>query len=241
MATIIQISKIQLRRGPEEDLPGAPSSVNPIILKPGLDIAEMAFSTDTQRIFIGTNPAQGNPNFERTSFPYQNIEVLTEFSTTANQNIYDDQTRDVQSAFIASSTLASTSTWTNVPIPDPDDNTLTTTFQIDLSAAGGANGRIEYFLFDETLSVTTPMRSGVMTISSNPSSTPSLTDDYTSSLPANASGDPVTTYGGVAFMATTVSTSGGNTIILQYQNLSAYNPIMMFRIDRANPASLPVS
>lgn len=234
MATIIQISKIQLRRGPEEDLPGAPTSVNPIVLKPGLDIGEMAFSTDTQRIFIGSNPSQGNPNYQRYLFPFQNVEVLTEFSTIANQAVYDNQTRDVQTAFTASSVLTSTSGWTNVPIPFANDTTLTTAFQIDLLGAGGANARIEYFLYDETASSTTPLRSGMLTVSSTSSGNPSLTDDYTSSLPVG-NGDPVTVYGGIAFMATNVSVNGSNIVVLQYQNQTTHSPIMMFRIDRAIP------
>ena len=59
----IQISKIQLRRGPETDLPIVPwmmaSSGSPRI---------------PARLFIGqATPTDAHPNFDRATLPYQNI------------------------------------------------------------------------------------------------------------------------------------------------------------------------
>jgi hypothetical protein len=76
----IQISQIILRSGPSVDLPGAPTSLTPLAFGPGLEPGEAAFMTDTGRIYIGHDPSQGQPNFQRAVFPYQNIEVLTENS-----------------------------------------------------------------------------------------------------------------------------------------------------------------
>jgi len=88
---IIVISKIQIRRGTESELPGAPTSTNPLTFSDSLDSGEIAFTSDSGRMFIGPDKNVGNPNFQRPVFPYQNIEVLTEFSpknlSLFNQNI----------------------------------------------------------------------------------------------------------------------------------------------------------
>jgi len=77
---IIIVGKVQVRRDPEALLPGAPVSMDPLSFGPGLDVGELGFSTDTGRVFIGHDPSNGNPNFARPVFPYQNVEVLTENS-----------------------------------------------------------------------------------------------------------------------------------------------------------------
>jgi hypothetical protein len=96
----IQISKIQLRRGLEQDLPGAMQAN-------GLDIAEVAFTTDTNRLFIGTDPSTSSlvsavhtvRNVSGGGLPYNNVEILTEFSPT-NQLIFDSEARNIKSAFL---------------------------------------------------------------------------------------------------------------------------------------------
>ena len=80
--TITQITRIQHRRGNESDLPQS------------LGDAELGFTTDTGRLFIGAeyHPIAG----QRAVFPYKNIEILTEYSplgleilkyTNSNHNV----------------------------------------------------------------------------------------------------------------------------------------------------------
>lgn len=62
---VTQISKIQIRRGKKENIPES------------LDSGEMALTTDTGELFIGAPEFEGTKY--RTSYPYENIRVLTEF------------------------------------------------------------------------------------------------------------------------------------------------------------------
>jgi hypothetical protein len=76
---VIQISKIQLRRGLSTDLPGAPTG-SPPVPSPGLDPGELGFATETGQLFIGADTSNFPNSASRVTFPYQNIEVITEFS-----------------------------------------------------------------------------------------------------------------------------------------------------------------
>jgi hypothetical protein len=77
---IVIISKVQVRRGLEVELPGGPITLDPISLSPGLEVGELGFTKDTSRLFIGFEPTPAAPNYLRSVFPYQNVEVLTESS-----------------------------------------------------------------------------------------------------------------------------------------------------------------
>jgi len=94
---IVVTSKIQIRRGTELELPGAPISDNPLTFSDCLDVGEIAFTVDNGRMFIGPDKTVGNANFQRSTYPYQNIEILTELSSTNktlfNRNI-KNQDRD---------------------------------------------------------------------------------------------------------------------------------------------------
>ncbi|NJO62671.1 MAG: hypothetical protein HC836_31905, partial [Richelia sp. RM2_1_2] len=81
---VVQISRIQHRRGLSIDLPN-----------PSLAEGEIGMTIDTGEMFIGA------PNFppivNRTTYPYQNLRILTEFSVrdvlTNLQYVYRDQQR----------------------------------------------------------------------------------------------------------------------------------------------------
>lgn len=118
---VIQISKIQLRRGPQTELPGAPTSLSPLTFADGLDSAEMGFTTDTGRLFIGHEPSVGHANYQRATFPYQNIEVLTENSTDALRAMVGRQMRELgEEAFITAPLGVTGSSW--ISVPDPADS-----------------------------------------------------------------------------------------------------------------------
>ena len=90
---IVIVGKVQVRRDPQANLPGAPVSTSPLVFSDSLDIGEFGYATDTSRLFIGCDPAIGSANYQRTTFPYQNIEVLTEASPT-NQTLFNQFVRD---------------------------------------------------------------------------------------------------------------------------------------------------
>ena len=80
---IINIGMIQqetlyiLPHGKRNELPGAPSIPNdPYTLTDGLISGSMAFTDDTNEFFIGSY--ENSKVWNRTSFPYRNIQVLTE-------------------------------------------------------------------------------------------------------------------------------------------------------------------
>lgn len=68
MANDIQITKILLFRGESANLPVA------------LEPAELAFTTDDGRLFLGLDPGYKGEYGNRLSHPYQNLEVITENS-----------------------------------------------------------------------------------------------------------------------------------------------------------------
>lgn len=103
---IIVISKIQVRRGLESELST-------------LDVGELAMTTDTGRMFMGHDPSVGNPNFDRTVFPYDNVEILTENSPRVgelfSQNVRDQDRNDF---FFPTVIPASASTFTALTYVD---------------------------------------------------------------------------------------------------------------------------
>lgn len=114
---IIQISKIQMRRGAEVDLPGAPTSLDPLVFAEALDIGEIGYASDTGRLFIGHDPAQGQVNFERAAFPYQNIEILTEAARSTLRRITDTNSREIGAGgFLYAELAASTLDWADVEV-----------------------------------------------------------------------------------------------------------------------------
>lgn len=85
---IIIAGKVQVRRGLGVELPGSPISENPLAFAAGLDIGEIAFTEDDARAFVGHTPQPGDINFQRTVYPYQNVEILTE-NSPRNQELFN--------------------------------------------------------------------------------------------------------------------------------------------------------
>lgn len=151
--SVIQISKIQERRGLELELPGAPVNLTPLAFGPGLDAGQIAFATDTGRLFVGHSPNVGQVNYRRTSFPYQNIEVLTEASTDTLRRIFGGLRRDVGSDGFYTALLAPGEDWQDVAVSQTNGQGLVYTVPgFDLIAA------IEYFLVAEYIDAQGPHR-----------------------------------------------------------------------------------
>lgn len=113
MSIITQFAKMQLRAGVEAELPGSPITTSPLVYSPPLDPALMAFATDTGRLFIGHQPNSGQVNYNRLTLPYQNLEVLTEGSDTANKAVFAKFTREITPDMSYATTLATATvgTW----------------------------------------------------------------------------------------------------------------------------------
>lgn len=115
--SVIQVSKIQMRRGAEIDLPGQPTNLAPLTFEPGLDVGEFGYAIDSGRLFIGHDPAIGNPNYNRTAFPYQNIEILTENSEATFRQFQDRYYREINNGFFVSALrLSPVGEWYDVEI-----------------------------------------------------------------------------------------------------------------------------
>lgn len=120
----IQVSQIVLRAGPSIDLPGVPSSINPLTFTQGLLPGEMAFMTDTGIIYVGHEPTSGQAQFDRAAFPYRNIEVLTENSVPTLNRVIGNATKE-EGDFAYHDVLLPTHTsdWENVVLPRTGDET----------------------------------------------------------------------------------------------------------------------
>jgi hypothetical protein len=210
MATI-QISKIQMRRGPASDLPN-----------PSLDDGEFGFTTDTGRLFIGqTTPTEGQPNYDRVVFPWQNIEVFTE--DTPNSTL-QPMFADNQYGFITAAPMIVTGSFITLQVYNSSN--VAENFYVDLDGFG-ANAVVYYFIFDAS---NNPIRLGRLTVLWNTGFTggPLCTDDA-EVLMAD--------YTDIAWQATYVSSLTNQHIVLQYTNSTGGPATVYFRIDR--PAQIP--
>lgn len=205
MATV-QLSKIQLRRGVEADLPGAGFSS-------GLDDGELGFTVDSGRLFVGISaPTSGMPNFNRADFPYQNIEVLTENSPgIALRPLLADN----QAGFFASVPLTITASYLTLQTYDP--SAVPQDFILDLPLSG-VNAIIWYYVFASNHDA---MRQGTLNVVWNSSmvGSPVLLDT------------PVLAVGSLSDLQWT-ATYDGTHVVLQYINQTGDTPIVNFRIDR---------
>jgi hypothetical protein len=203
---IIQISKMQLRRGPASDLP-----------TPSLDDGELGFTTDTGRLFVGQlSPTLGQQNFARVAFPYQNVEVFTENSPTI-QMLFGDN----QHSFISALPLIAT----NSPLTMQTSDSSHTPQDFHLELGVGVNATIQYFMFDVS---NNPLRVGRINVLWYPGMVgpPKCTDD-SDSLDTG----PTDNLHPADFAWTAALVSGPH-VVLQYVNQTGGPVLLLFRIDR---------
>lgn len=227
----IEISKIQLRRGESGDLPGAPSPGNPTFPSTPLDTGEIAFTTDTGQLFIGPDLTSAGQTQNRTFFPYQNIEVLTENSTKYLSNLFDYFYRDVRTGFYISSPLTPTTNdqWATL-YSNNGTNKLPCIISNDVNLACV---QINYYLYDQNSVVRTGTLSCIYTGNANP---PAVVDDYvTYQNTASNVVDPTILYGDIQFSASVVANGDVSNVVLQYQNNGTTMPLMYFKLERGGP------
>lgn len=100
-----RITKIILRRGHGIDLPGKPRNIHPKIWNRPLEEAEVAFSNDEGRLFVGANTNMGLPQATRMAYPYQNIEIIGENSAEVFAAIHGQRMKNGDSRDYFTSTL----------------------------------------------------------------------------------------------------------------------------------------
>ncbi len=166
---IIVVGKVQVRRGLDSELPGAPVSQDPISYSPALDIGEFGYGQDSGRLFIGHDPANGNPNFGRPVFPYQNIEVLTENSPRVGElfsmNVRDQDRND----FYVPTVLAPSVGYVPLTYAEYDG-----AFAIPARFYGTSiSATVDYHAFQNDL----PLKNGTLRIMATGAGSPPLLDD----------------------------------------------------------------
>lgn len=234
--TVTQISKIQMRRGPEIELPGAPTSVSPLVFEPGLDIGEIGYAVDTGRLFIGHAPNYGQPNYKRTDLPYQNIEILTEASTETLRRIFNFLRRDLGSGAFYMAVLEPTSEWKPVRIERSSGGSIP--FRIpgeDLIA------RIEYYIVTEHEEFGSikrePYRQGVMRVLSETTADEASISDENHSirrldLLTPEAVEPEKAYSGIHFRMVKAGAIGDPYFVLEYISDLDETARMYFDISR---------
>lgn len=174
---IIVVGKVQLRRGLDSELPGKPISLDPLRFSPGLDDAELGFSTDSGRVFVGHSPKIGDMHYQRTAFPYQNLEILTENSPRVAE-LFGGMMRDQNNRdFYVPVVLPPSANWLPVPFPDTFvDEANPARFYTGAPVNGvtptrGISGAVEYHAFvheGASLNANYPVKAGTLWFAAGP-------------------------------------------------------------------------
>lgn len=222
--SVIQVSKIQMRRGPEVDLPGAPTSLSPLVFEDGLDVGEFGYAIDTGRLFIGHDPAIGSPNYDRTEFPYRNIEILTENSENVIRRFQDRYTQEVGTGGFmwANLRLSPVGEWYDVAVETPEGAIPYVTLGDTLIAT------VSLFIFDTDK---VPQRQSMLQVLSVPNSDEALVQVSTLTIlpPIDAETDAV------EFRFTRGGTPSDPNFRFQFRNLTSSELLLYFNIQRPAP------
>lgn len=228
----IQISQIILRSGESIDLPGAPTSLSPLTFSAGLEPGEMAFMRDTGRIYIGHDPQQGQPQFNRLSYPYRNIEVLTENSVDAINRMIGMAMKDGgDDMFHAASLLVHSTDWEDVVVPRTGDEN----YVFRLPYSDSVSAQIDYCVYDPDLK---PLKMGMLTVRyAAGEAEPQITDEASvmrrldlldpEARQANA------VFGHVDFRFVVAGPMGARYLALQYKNRT--NSVLSFKFRTLRP------
>lgn len=209
--TLDQISKIQLRRGLESDLPAA-----------DLDDGELGFTTDTGRLFIGQLSPSG------TGVLLSQADTVELFTSNTPPAAFQPQIRDNQFGFFAAVPLSDDNSVHTLQVYDqtmtPQD------FHFDLSGGANpnANAVIHYFVYNFNVNWVA-IRQGTINLLWNHLMGSPVCND-TSVVGVGVTGD-------LLWTAAVVGSSPNQHVVLQYQwNGGPYTEpgYVFFRIDRPN-------
>lgn len=211
----IQHTQIIFLRGPRQNLPEQ--------LSPG----EIGFATDDGTLVIGNDPQYGQPHYGRETFPYRNIEILTEKSVEKFRHLHGDRMRegmdyDYYSILLQPDRVS----WTSVLV-DHDGEYTEYMFEVEEAITAF----IDYTVAENTSGE--PIRSGQMILwyeggELNLSDRASHARDRSLMFPANY--DPRGIYERVQFRFQ--RSDDGQYLVFQYRNLSFDYLLMQFRVSR---------
>jgi hypothetical protein len=215
----IKITKILVRRGPSVELPH------------DLDSGELAFSTDEGRLFIGSHPRSGQPQYDRTEFPYRNIEILTEntpelFATMHGQRMRDGGGPDYYTARLEPQTIV----WNPIRV-----TVDATTEAYRIMDANSVSAFIDYAVTNPD---GVPIRMGNMQLTywSDTAAEPNLVDNgsYRRDLGivSGANYDPATVFGRVDFRFRVEGPLNARYLSFQYRNYTDDAMNIRFKVSR---------
>lgn len=215
----IQITKIIVLRGLAQELPR------------DLDPGELAFTTDEGRMFIGCDPAYGQPQYARDVYPYKNIEILTENATELYSKMHGDRMRegggyDYYDAILKSDQAS----WAEVQV-DRDGEY----HDYRIENLSSVSATIDYAA---TAQDGTPVRMGVMQLNhyADYEGKPQLTDncmirrDMSLVNPSNYEASEV--YGSILFRFSVEGPVNSPYLSFQYKNLSTSVLNLRFKVSR---------
>lgn len=143
MAPIRQIALIENRSGTLAQLPGAPTALSPTItFSKALDVSEFAWAPDAQRLFIGASPSVGQPNYERVLTPYQNVEILTEFSYDVVNGFFNRFFHDTSSAAYLEAYLAPNTDYQDILVYNVQPQSVYRLNGLEVM------GQVKFFVYD---------------------------------------------------------------------------------------------
>jgi len=212
---INQYSLIILRDEKEDALPGAPTSLSPLTYEPGLAPGEPNFTPDTGRFFIGHDPSVGQKNFRRTSFPYQNIEVVTENSTELFGDMAAGYLKEGDDRSFYKTVLSPAASYTPVTIPVQGDPAYVYRINNPQSLAAF----VDYAAFDTDQKPVRMGRLRIMQAAGN--ATPFCADDGVNMSAALLS-----------FSASETGPVGGRYVVINYRYTGTANFSLSFRLTR---------
>jgi hypothetical protein len=240
MAPINQIALIQVRSGNQAELPGAPLSSLPLTFSPSLSTGELGFAVDTGRLFIGNAPNSGNAQFQRQTFPYQNVEVLTENSGPLLQGLLGSMISKTGNFGLIRAVLPPNSAWHDLlaqPIPGQDIGNPANSVRLTGSDIAA---QVEYFAYNGTS--TAPLRQGTMHIVSEPSAAQAIVFDSSisttaafNSAPPSPPAQPPASITFAFQFSRVVPSSGTAYFQFQYVNNLADSVVLYFNIKQPNP------
>jgi hypothetical protein len=230
---IVQISKMQMRRGSEIDLPGAPTSLTPLTFGPGLLSGEFCFAVDTGRLFIGHDPNSSQANYQRTDFPYRNLEILTENSTQALNRAFGRARQAVdEMSFLSATLVPEMQIWRDVEVIRQDGSTRSFMFSGAYLLAS-----VDYFVYSSS---GIPVRQGTLRIASEENiQEAAITDSSVSTRRNDLTGpdrDDVTKiYENVYFKVARIGLNPTLGYKFQYKNSLSEPVKLMFNVTRPQP------
>lgn len=204
--TVLQVAQLRVRRMPKAaDIP------------PDLDAGEFCLGLDNGRLVIGSDVVPMTPLRSDVSFPYNNVEVLTENSVDFLRGSFDNQMRDVQRAFSKAADISMGGSYVTLRYQADARIMSVTTTNSGLSAA-----KVSYY----AMVGSTPFQTGVLSVMHDGSTPEPMLTDACISRSMMQGNNP--SYGALAFRAALVE----GKVAIQCLNQTGQTISLFFRMER---------